>query len=105
MSYIEFQVSTSTFLGAQRNALRSGKWFLCPPPPISVGPLKLVFDRIEFGSNALRHNVETTFAVFYTEHGETLPTPNPATGFQCQIAQDVTVFVSDLTDILTHPNQ
>ena len=105
MSYIEFQISVPAFLGAQRNALRSNKGILCSPVPIPVGPVQIILDRIEFGNNAIRHNVETDFAIFYEDHGETLPTPNTPTGFKTQIAQDVTVFVSSLNDILLRPNQ
>lgn len=100
MSLIQFQVKAATFLSVQRNALRSLR--LCPPPPTQVGTVQLLIDRIEFGNNALRHDVPDTFAVFYEDHGEKLGLS--ADGFKTQLAQDVTVYVTTLGDVLAHPN-
>jgi hypothetical protein len=67
LSIFEFQVSAGSFLAMQRNVLRSRR--ICLPGPIPVGPAQIVLDRLEFGANALRHNVADDFAVFHTDHG------------------------------------
>jgi hypothetical protein len=102
MSIIEFQVTTSTFLAAQRTALRSLP--LCPPRPMAVGPAQIIIDKIEFGNNAIRHNVLADFSIFY----ESLTSYAPGSqveGYLTQIAQDVTIYVTTLNDILSRPNQ
>lgn len=101
MSMIEFQVEASAFLAAQRAVLQTTK--LCPPAPLKVGPVEVVIDRVEFGNNALRHDKETSYAVFFESHGDQIPREAP--GYQTQIAQEVTVHVTSLNDILAHPNQ
>jgi hypothetical protein len=99
MSNLEFQISTSAFLAAQRNALRSLQ--ICPPPPSAQG---ILIDKLEFGNNAIRHNVEEEFTVLFDSLTSTLPGRN-TDGFQTQLAQEVTVFVTTLQDVLAHPNQ
>lgn len=96
---LEFQVSTAAFLAAQRNALRSLQ--ICPPPP---SPQGILIDKIEFGNNAIRHNVYEQFTVLFDSLTSTLPGRH-TDGLQTQIAQDVTVFVTTLQDVLSHPNQ
>ena len=102
MALIEFQVSASAFLAAQRTALRALQ--VCPPGPASVGNIDILIDRIEFGGNAIRHNVLTDFSIFY----DSLTSTNRGSeveGFQTQVAQDVTIFVTTQNDILARPNQ
>ena len=61
MAIIEFQMSTAAFLRAQRNALLQRQ--ICLPGPFAfdavngVGPINIVLDRLDFGANALVHNV------------------------------------------------
>jgi hypothetical protein len=40
----------------------------------------------------------------YSEDGVLVPTPYQPTGFQTQLAQDVTVFLTTKADIIAHPN-
>jgi hypothetical protein len=99
MSIIEFQLNTSAFLAAQRNALRSLQ--ICRPTPSPEGVL---LDKVEFGNNTIRHNVDESFAVFF----DSLTSDRPGEdvwGYQTQIAQDVTVYVTTMQDVLSHPNQ
>ena len=98
MSILEFQLNTPAFLAAQRNALRSLQ--ICPSP----SPGAVLIDKIEFGNNTIRHNVDEEFTVLFDSLTSTLPGRN-TDGFQTQIAQDVTVFVTTLQDVLSHPNQ
>lgn len=96
MSKIEFQLSTSAFLAAQRNALRSLQ--ICPPPPSPEGVL---IDKIEFGNNTIRHNVDASFSVHFDDSDR----DHDVWGYQTQIAQDVTILVTTMQDILSRPNQ
>jgi hypothetical protein len=102
MSNIEFQMDAASFLGAQRNALRN--LGLCPPLLPAVMGVQIVIDHIEIGNNSLRHNQYTEFPVFYEELGEKVPTKNICAGFQTQLAQQVTVYLTTQNDILAHPN-
>src|SRR3712207_2689218 len=100
MSLFEFQMSAATFLALQRNTLRAQR--ICLPPLISLGPLDIVIDRLQFGANTLRHSVPKEVAIFYNNYdGES---SKYAQGLQTQIAQQVTVNVTTLGDILAHPN-
>src|ERR1700745_1891394 len=63
MSVIEFQVSTSSFLAAQRTALRSQP--VCPARPVAVGLVQIVIDKVEFGNNAIRHNALADFTILH----------------------------------------
>jgi hypothetical protein len=104
VSNIEFQMTTAAFLAAQRNALRA--LGLCPPSLPAVVGVQIVVDRIEIGDNALRHNIETDFSVFYEDAIEgRVPTKNPCTGYETQLAQAFTVYLTTQADILAHPNQ
>jgi hypothetical protein len=60
MSIVEFQLHTLAFLAAQRNALRAVK--ICRPAPSPEGVL---LDKVEFGNNTIRHNVDENFSVFF----------------------------------------
>ncbi len=106
MSLLQFQISMSAFLAAQRTALRSMQ--LCLPRPLSVGPVQIIIDRIEFGNNAIRHDQPTSFTIYergggYEDQYNWLP--RSANGYQTQIFQDVTIYVTTLNDILSRPNQ
>lgn len=102
MSMIEFQVNVSTFLAAQRTALRSRR--LCPPRPMAVGQTEIIVDRIEFGNSAIRHNVLADFAILHNSLTSNAPGVD-VEGYQTQIAQDVTVHVTTRDEILSRPNQ
>lgn len=99
MSIVEFQVRTSTFLAAQRNFLRSLQ--ICPPPPSPEG---VVLDKVEFGNNTIRHNVDERFSILYDSLTSYAP-GSDVWGYQTQIAQDVTIHVTTIQDVLSHPNQ
>lgn len=103
MAYIEVQMAVPVFLAAQRNALRN--LGLCPPILPAMSGVQFVVDRIEIGAtNALRHHEETEFPVFYEDQGQTLGTPNRCMGYQTQLAQEVTVHLTTLGEILAQPN-
>jgi hypothetical protein len=111
MAIIEFQMSTAAFLGAQRNALLQRR--ICLPGPFAfnavtgIGPINIVLDRVEFGANALVHSVKQDFDLLKRKYGG-LPDELDRTvihGFKTQMTQDVTVHVTTLEDILSHPNQ
>src|SRR6201987_5596781 len=102
MPVIEFQVSTSSFLAATRTALRTEP--VCPARPVAVGLVQIVIDKVEFGNNAIRHNALADFTILH----ESLTSDAPGIaveGYQTQIAQDVTIYVTTLNDILSRPNQ
>ena len=111
MAIIEFQMSTAAFLGAQRNALLQRR--ICLPGPFAfsavtgIGPINIVLDRVEFGANALVHSVKEDFDLLRRKY-QGLPDEldsTPIHGFKTQMTQDVTVHVTTLEDILSHPNQ
>ena len=112
MAVIEFQMSTAAFLGAQRNALLQRQ--ICLPGPFAfnalngVGPINIVLDRLEVGANALVHSVEKDFELLERTYqglpGQVDPKAVLA-GFKTQMTQDVTVHVTTLEDILSHPNE
>lgn len=99
MSILEFQVKTSVFLAAQRNALRSMK--ICPLAP---SPQGIVIDKVEFGGNTIRHNADEKFSILFGSLTSYAPGED-IWSRQTQIAQDVTVYVTTMQDILSHPNQ
>ena len=102
MPIIELQIKASAFLTMQRNVLRN--LAICPPALPPVFGVQIVMDRIEFGNSTLRHYKPGNFTTFYSEDGELVPTPYQPTGYQTQLAQDVTVYLTTLSDILAHPN-
>ena len=112
MAVIEFQMSTAAFLKAQRNALLQRQ--ICLPGPFAfnaingIGQVTIVLDRIDFGANALVHNVEEDFELFEKVYGglpDDFGVKEVIAGFKTQMTQDVTVHVTTLEDILSHPNQ
>jgi hypothetical protein len=77
-------------------------------PNSGVDPFNIVLDRIEFGANALVHNVVDKFDVQWRGfHGtpDTLVVRGKAKGFKTQLTQDITVHVTTLEDILSHPDR
>ena len=111
MAIIEFQMSTAAFLRAQRNALLQRQ--ICLPGPFAFdsvnGPINIVLDRIDFGANALIHNVKEDFDLWERDYGGVPPDDfkvnRVIAGFKTQMTQDVTVHVTTLEDILSHPDQ
>jgi hypothetical protein len=101
MSIIELQFSKAAFLAAQRAALLRQR--ICRSP-ITVEGTQILIDRIEFGDSDLRHDVPTQFPVFFASETSTAPGIS-VDGFQTQLAQDVTVFITTVDDVLAHPNQ
>jgi hypothetical protein len=102
MPIIELQIKASAFLTMQRNVLRN--LAICPRPLPPVFGVQIVIDRIEFNNSGLRHNKPANYTTLYSEDGELVPTPYQPSGFQTQLAQDVTVFLTTQADILAHPN-
>jgi len=111
MAIIEFQMSTTAFLSAQRNALLQRQ--ICLPGPFAfnavtgIGSINVVLDRVEFGANALVHSVKQDFDLLRRKY-QGLPDELDSTvihGFKTQLTQEVTVHVTTLEDILSHPNQ
>jgi hypothetical protein len=106
MATIEFQMSTTAFLRAQRNALL--RLQTCLPGPFAMGSVNIVLDRIDFGANALVHNVAEEFDIIEKGFGggpDDFVLKGKASGFKTQMTQDVTVHVTTLEDILSHPDQ
>ncbi len=101
MSVFEFQLSSAAFLLMQRNALRALR--ICRATPVNVGGVDLVLDRIEFGGNAIRHDVDTEYTHDYVYFSEIRPFADK--GFRTQIIQDVTVHVATWQAVLAAPNQ
>jgi len=103
MAAIEFQVGVAAFLQAQKTVLQAQQ--LCPPAPISVGPVQVVIDRFEFDNGTFRHNVPVSYTIFYRQPGQTVDSSTISVpGFQTQIAQPVTVYVAAFNDLVAHPN-
>ncbi len=101
--FVEFQVSATSLLNAQKTAIQAMK--LCTPAPITVGPVEIFIDRIEFGDNALRHSKPVNYTVSYQQPGGVdSPSVIEVPGFQTQIAQPVTVYVGAFDNLLAHPN-
>ena len=73
------------------------------------GPINIVLDRIDFGANALIHNVKEDFDLWERDYGGVPPDDfkvnRVIAGFKTQMTQDVTVHVTTLEDILSHPDQ
>jgi hypothetical protein len=99
MAIFEVQMTAESFLAAQLNILRSRR--ICAPPPQPFGPLLVQVQRIEFGANSLRHNVEALFSVF-TE--EALGAGETVEGLKVQIVQPIVIHLAELGDILSRPN-
>ena len=107
MTVVEFQVSTAAFLAALKTTLKTTQF--CAPTPIpvgpvmGVGPVQVVIDRIEFGDNSLRHNLKTEHSIYYDYLGTPTLMP-PIDAFRVQIAQQVTVYVTTLNDLMANPD-
>jgi hypothetical protein len=64
----------------------------------------VLIDRVDFGANALRHDLPDSFPVFYQNGADRAPVPVSATGRRTRIAQQATAHVTTLEDVLAHPN-
>ena len=64
----------------------------------------MLLDKIEFGNSTIRHNVDERFSIFYSSLTSYAP-GSDVFGFQTQIAQDVTIFVTTIQSVLSKPNQ
>lgn len=108
MSLYEVQMRVETFLAVQLTKLRSAKF--CLPPPIRLNLVEIQVQKIEFGTNLIRHNVPEDFGVFYRESRlnpdppHFVGTPIPASGFTTQIAQDISLHLTTMTAIMGSPN-
>jgi hypothetical protein len=71
---------------------------------MAVGLVQIIIDKIEFGNNAIRHNVLADFTILYDSLTSYAP-GSEVEGYQTQIAQDVTIYITTLNDILSRPNQ
>ncbi len=101
MTGTEFQISVNAFLAAQLAALRASKF--CPPPPVNIGGRQIIVDHLEFAANNIRHDVPATYTVYFQDHG--VEQSDDAAGFDVELAQPVTVVLTDLQDVLSRPNQ
>jgi hypothetical protein len=97
---VEFQVTASAFLAAQKATLESTAF--CTPAIITVSPVQIVIDRIEFGVGSLRHNLPATYSIDYPYFSDVGTVE--VDGFKTQIAQPITAHVTALNDLLQHPN-
>ncbi len=100
LAIFEFQVSSAKFLAMEKTALQTA--VLCSPPTIAVGPVQIVIDRIEFGDNSLRHNLPADYSIYFDELGQ--PARLDVPGFRTQLAQEVTVYVTALADLVLNAN-
>jgi hypothetical protein len=64
----------------------------------------VLIDKVEFGNNTIRHNVDERFSIFYSSLTSYAP-GSDIWGYQTQIAQDVTIFVTTIQSVLSRPNQ
>src|SRR4051794_39387045 len=97
---VEFQISASAFLAAQKATLEAAKF--CTPPIIQVGTVNIVIDRLEYGLGSLRHNLPASYSIDYPYLGDVGRVTVDA--LRTQIAQPVTAHVAWLDDMLLHPN-
>lgn len=99
---VELQISAPAFLNAQLLGLQTRK--LNFPGPIQIGEVQLVVDHVEFGTNRLDHSVPVDEFVYHVEllYGKVSDRVN---GRKVLIVQPITVYVADLADALSHPNQ
>ena len=97
---VDFQISATAFLAAQKAALESRAF--CTPPIIAVGPVSIVIDRIEFGVGSLRHNLPGIYSIDYPYLGDVGHVEVNA--LRTQIVQPVTAYVTSLNDLLQHRN-
>jgi hypothetical protein len=58
---------------------------ICPPAPVTIGPVQLAIDHFEFGQGEIRHNTPATVAVYDMVDDKTIGVD----GFQTQLAQQV----------------
>jgi hypothetical protein len=73
---------------------------ICPPAPVTIGPVQLAIDHFEFGQGEIRHNTPATVAVYDMVDDKT----TGVDGFQTQLAQQVIVYVTTVNDVMLHPN-
>jgi hypothetical protein len=96
---VEFQIRAAALLAAMKAALQATR--ICPAP-VTIGPVELVIDRVEFGGNALRHDEPADHTVFVSSgNGQAAIS---VAGRQTQFAQEVIVWVTTMAEILAHPN-
>jgi hypothetical protein len=99
---VELQISASAFLNAQLLTVQMRK--LSFPPPISIGDHQIAIDHVEFGANRLDHSQTTQEFINVREPGAGIERV-PITALEVQLAQPLTVFLTDLADVISHPNQ
>jgi hypothetical protein len=101
MANIEFQVSVQAFLAAQLANLQALD--IQAPAPVSVGSYQIILDHVSFGAGSVRNSAPLTEYVFYTEavYGTV---SQQVTGLQAQLAQELTIYLADLNDVMAHPN-
>ncbi|MFI6763791.1 hypothetical protein ACIBF5_32180 [Micromonospora sp. NPDC050417] len=108
MAEFEVQMTVESFLAAQLRALQATR--ICLPPPVPLGRFSIQLQRIEFGPNEIRHHERETFAVNYRDSRKNPEFPHltlttlPADGFRTQIAQQVTLELSETGVIMSSPN-
>jgi hypothetical protein len=73
---------------------------ICPPAPVTIGPVQLAIDHFEFGQGEIRHNTPATVAVYDMVDDKM----TGVDGFQTQLAQQVIVYLTTVNDVMLHPN-
>src|SRR5215831_10044249 len=99
---VELQVSAAAFLNAQLSILQMKQ--LSFPGPIAIGDHQIAVDHVEFGANRLDHSQTTQEFISVREPGGVIDRV-PISALEVQLAQPLTVFLTDLADVISHPNQ
>src|SRR5215470_7822577 len=99
---VELQIDAPAFLNAQLQILQMQE--LSFPAPITIAGHQIAVDHVEFGSNRLDHSQTTQEFVNIREPLFGI-TRVPISAREVLLAQPLTVFLVDLADVISHPNQ
>jgi len=99
---VELQISAPAFLSAQLLTVQMRRLFF--PAPITIGDHQIAIDHVEFGSNRLDHSQTTQEFINVREPGAGIERV-PISALEVQIAQPFTAFLTDIADVISHPNQ
>jgi hypothetical protein len=74
------------------------------PAPIAIGDHQIAVDHVEFGKNHLDHSQTTQEFINVREPGGIIERV-PIAGREVLLVQPLTVFLTELADVISHPNQ
>jgi hypothetical protein len=101
VAFIEFQVSTHSFLNLLLVTRQQAK--ICPPQGIAIGGVSIVVDHFEFGVCDISTGAPGRQFINYEEFG--VQKSEPINAPKTQIAQPVQIYATVLNDVFVHPNQ